>query len=191
LSRLNRFALGRGLPLEYLEKQGLFVSPPDGERPDWIGIPYPHMTGRWHTRYRNPGTHEFESQPKYWAKPGSGTHLYNPQLIGPGAPLVFFTEGEIDCLVLTYLDYPSIGIPGTGVGERFRGAWKLLFDGTRIAVALDNDEPGEAAANKLIDAFNPRAKRVFIPKDMDINDWFLDDEEGMKKHIDRMLEAWE
>ena len=138
------FAGSRGLPVDFLAGHGLHVCAEDGPKPGWFGIPYPNVYGIWHTRYRRP--HGADG-PKYWAAQGSSTHLYNPQKVGPDADYVFFTEGEIDALVLTYLGYPAIGIPGAAIGNRvFQGAWKRLFDGMQVVVAFDNDEAGQAAA---------------------------------------------
>lgn len=169
------FAEARGLPVDFLKSMGLHISPPDGERPYWIAIPYPHLTGLWQTRYRNPGV----DGPKYWAAPGSGTHLYNPLRLGPNADVVWFTEGEIDCLTLVYLGLPAIGIPGATIGARFHKSWKTLYDEAEVVVAFDNDEAGQGAAEKLAAAFAPHS-HLFVPPDgMDINEWWIEDGPGL------------
>lgn len=171
------FAAERGLPVEFLAQMGLHVS--TTVRPGWVAIPYPNLTGIWHTRYRNPGV----DGPKYWAPSGSGTHLYNPLRLGPNADVVWFAEGEIDCLVLVYLGYPALGIPGATIGARFHRSWKLLFDEAEIVVAFDNDEAGQAAAEKLCAVFSPHSHLFLPPEGMDINEWWLADPEGLREAL--------
>lgn len=173
---LDEFAEARALPVHFLKEHGVRLCPSDGEKPGWIGLPYWNLTGTWYSRYRNPDP---EGQPKYWGRPGSGVHLYNPLRLGPNADKIVFTEGEIDCLTLVYLGFPAIGIPGTGNTERFRGAWKLLFDGAWIVVAMDGDQAGRAASSKLLDAFEPNATVLDVPDGMDLNDWLLNDPEAL------------
>lgn len=176
---LETFAAQRGLPVAFLEQHGLHICPDDGERPGWIAIPYPNLTGVWYNRYRSPNPDE---PMKYWARPGSVTHLYNPSRLGPNAETVFFTEGELDCLVLTYLGFPAIGLPGTGTTARFQGnaTWRLLFDDTAIVVAFDGDEAGRTAEAKMLDLFSPRAFSLGVPDGLDVNGWFLSDAEGLR-----------
>jgi len=170
------FAATRGLPVEFLVKMGLHISPADGERPGWIAIPYPNLTGIWHTRYRNPGV----EGPKYWAPSGSGTHLYNPLCLGPNADVVWFTEGEIDCLVMVYLGYPAVGIPGATIGARFHRSWKMLYEEAEVVVAFDNDEAGQTAAEKLAAVFQPHSRLFIPPEGMDINEWWQANPEDLR-----------
>jgi hypothetical protein len=172
------FAARRGLPASFLTAHGIHVCPPDGEQPGWIAIPYPNLTGVWYHRYRNPDP---TGTPKYWAPHGSATHLYNPSRLGPNSDVVFLTEGEIDCLVLAYLGFPAIGIPGTGSAGRFRSAWRLLFDGAKIIVVTDSDPAGREAAERLVAAFEPDGVDLCPPDGMDVNDWFLADRDGLER----------
>ena len=183
---LELFANSRGLPVDFLESQGVHICPEDGDRPGWVAIPYPNLTGLWHYRYRNPDPTAPHDQ-RYWAKPGSVTHLYNPSRLGPGADLVVLTEGEMDCLVLTYLGYPAIGISGAGTANRFRGSWKLLFDETPIIVAFDAGPAGIAAAGVIVGEFSPHAVALEMPSSedgFDVNDWFLENRAGLTQALD-------
>ena len=185
---LEGFADKRGLPLDFLATMGLHIAPDDGERPGWIAIPYPHLTGIWYMRYRNPGDGPYDQfNPKYWAKPGSQVHLYNPQRLGPNADAVIFTEGEIDCLVLTHLDYPAIGIPGASLAEKFHGSWQLLFDDTHVIPAFDSDPAGQTASAKIQGAFAPRSHILALPQGLDINDWYLTDPDALRYAVDTVL----
>lgn len=183
---LESFAAERRLPVDFLASHGLHVCPEGGERPGWLAIPYPNLTGVWYQRYRNP---EPAGQPKYWAKAGSVTHLYNPSRLGPNADLIIFTEGEFDCLALTYLGYPAVGLPGTGTTQRFQGnaAWRLLFDDTTIIAAFDGDEAGRTAAQRMVDMFSPRAASLAVPDGWDMNDWLKRDEGGLRAELDAVI----
>jgi hypothetical protein len=186
VSGLEKFAKQRGLPAEFLAEQGLHIADEHAPKPGWIAIPYPHLSGLWHTRYRNPG----KGTPKYWQPPGTDVHLYNPMRLGPNADLVVFTEGEVDCLVLCFLGYPAVGIPGTqSSAERFKRSWRLLFTDARVVVAFDNDAPGQEAANRLADAFEPLSRVLVPPPGLDVNEWFLGDREGLVGALDALLEA--
>jgi len=187
---LEGFADARGLPVDYLTSIGVHISPDDSDKPGWIAIPYPHLTGYWHTRYRNPGPGPYGAgNPKYWAKPGTQTHLYNPQRLGPNTDLVIFTEGEIDAMVLGYLGYPAIGIPGATIAQRFHGSWQLLFQDTHVIVALDPDPAGQTAASKLQEAFATRGQShiLTVPEGSDINDWYLTDEAALRYAVDAVI----
>ena len=187
---LEGYAEQRGLPVEFLQRHGIHICPEGGERPGWIAIPYPHLTGMWYHRYRNPAPGPYgEGNPKYWAKAGSATHLHNPSRLGPNADLIVFTEGEFDCLALTYLGYPAIGLPGTGTTQRFQGnaAWKLLFDDTTVIAAFDGDEGGRTAAQRMVDMFSPRATSLSVPDGLDMNDWLQRDRVGLSAELDAVI----
>jgi len=188
---LEAFAERRGIPVEYLAKMGLHIAPPDNDRPGWIAIPFPHLTGYWHKRYRNPG----KKGHKYWQPAGSDVHLYNPLKLGPNADLVIFTEGEMDCLVLAHLGYPAIGIPGTSSStERFRRHWSMLYASAKVIIVFDNDEAGQASANNFADLLDAKGidSRIVTPprEGWDVNDWYLEDRDGLTQVFDSTIEGW-
>lgn len=185
-SRLVEFAATRGLPVSALTSYGVHICPDDGEKPGWIALPYYNLTGSWYNRYRNPTS---GGEPKYWGKPGSTMHLYNPLRLGPNADTVIFTEGEIDALVLVHLGYPAIGVPGAGGANRFHSSWKLLFEDTKIVVAFDGDEAGHTGAAKIVEAFAPHATELDVPDGMDMNDWYKQDIASLRAALNRLTGA--
>jgi len=192
LGGLDKFAEARGLPVEFLGKMGLHIAPSDNEMPGWVAIPFPHLTGKWHTRYRNPG----KKGRKYHQAPGTDVHLYNPLKLGPNADLVIFTEGEIDALVLAHLGYPAIGIPGTSSStERFRSHWLMLFASARAIIVFDNDTAGQEAAFKFADIMDSKDidNRIIVPprEGWDVNDWYLEDRDGLTQTFDSTIGGWE
>ena len=188
---LERFAEERGIPVEFLGRMGVHIADQDNDMPGWIALPFPHLTGVWHTRYRNPG----KRGRKYHQAAGTDVHLYNPLKLGPNADLVIFTEGEIDCLVLAFLGYPAIGIPGTSSStERFRKHWHLLYRSARVIIAFDNDTAGQESAFKFADLLTGVSidNRIIVPprEGWDINDWFLKDREGLTQTFDSTIGGW-
>ena len=174
---LEGFAAGRGLPLDFLGEQGLHIVPEGEDLAGWLAFPYPNLTGIWKTRYRNMTP---LGLPKYLDSEGAEVHLYNPQRLGPNVDSVIFSEGELDTLVLTYLGFPAVGVAGTNA---FRPAWKLLFQHALVVVAFDGDKAGDLAAARALDEFAPRSARLRPPEGMDINDWYLDNEEELVRAV--------
>ena len=185
----REFANSRGLDPDFLAEHGVHLAGDSEQKPGWIAIPYPHLSGVWHVRFRNPGV----DGPKYWAAPGSGTHLYNPLHLGPNADEVWFAEGEFDTLSLIAAGYPAIGIPGASIAKKvFASEWRLLFDTAQVVVGFDPDETGEAAAVRFGQAFAPRST-IFerYPEGVaDWNDWWRQDPDGMKESLERFREGW-
>ena len=181
-----QFADSRNLPANLLSQHGVHVS--DNTRPGWIAIPYPHLSGIWHTRYRAPLGHD---GPKYWQPKGTSVHLYNPLHLGPNADEVWFAEGEMDTLTLIAADLPAIGIPGASSAKNvFASEWKLLFDTATIVVAFDNDDAGQKAGLRVAAAFAPHS-HIFnrYPDGMnDWNEWWVDDADGMRQTLRRFRE---
>ncbi len=177
---LDEFAKQRGLSRNMLANYGVRIAGPNEYLPGWVAFDYPHLTGIWHTRFRNP---EANDGRRWMVEPGTGTHLYNPTLAGPDASEIWFTEGEVDTLTLAALGLRAIGLPGAALGSSFRREWKFLFDGAFIVVAFDNDEAGQEAAKKVKHAFEPQSALFLPPEGMDINDWWLDDPDGLRQAI--------
>ena len=148
----------------------------------WYGIPYPHRTGVWKTRYRNPSQN---GKPKYRDEPGAEFHLYNPNRIGPNHREVWFTEGEFDTLCLTELGLTAVGIHGVdNVGKdetksRFKIEWKLLFENSLCIVMFDNDDPGRDAGRRLAAGLNGVVFDEWDDRYGDVNEWFVGDKQGL------------
>lgn len=189
-SILSGFATERGLPENWLTRYGVTVCGPDGEKPGWIAIPYPHKTGIWGWRYRNPNPQG--PKDRYWNPAGQSPHLYNPGHIGFHSEAVFICEGEFDTLVLLNLGFPAVGLPGVGSADRmFHSAWTHLFAGADIFIMMDGDQYGRDAAQKLRDGFDKRGLRatiIEVPDHHDINSWYNEDKEALIETVTKALQ---
>lgn len=96
--------------------------------------------------------HETGKRP--WASKDSEPCLFGWQAIPDNARTVTIVEGEIDAMSAFEYGYPALSVPfGGGAGEKQR--WiEYDFDALqrfdRIYLALDNDEPGQEAADEIL-----------------------------------------
>lgn len=175
-------ATERGLHPNTLTDAGIHRVTDDTAYKDWWAIPYPHRTGMWKTRYRNPIE---GAKPKYKDEPGAAFHLYNPLQLGPGEEEVWFCEGEFDTLALCELGLKAIGIHGVdNVGSdeeksRFKREWKLLFQNSLCIVMFDNDQAGLESGRRLASFLNGVVFDEWDSDYSDINDWFRGDWQGL------------
>ena len=186
--QLRPLAEQRGLKTDTLRAAGISIA--HGNSHDgWWQIPYPHRTGTWKHRYRNP--HE-GGRPKYLDDPGADPHLYNPGLIGAGEEEVWFAEGEFDTLVLIEHGYRAVGIHGagnvpaedTGTGEityreNYKEAWNMLFEETLSLVAFDNDDTGRRNGRILARALEGIVFDKWTGDYNDLNEWHIADPDGL------------
>lgn len=189
-STLATLAQERGLKETTLRQAGIRrheQHPFDG----WWEIPYPHRTGVWKRRYKNPAA---GARPKYKDEPGAKFHLYNPLCLGPNEEEVWFTEGEFDTLCLIEAGVPAIGIHGVsniGDGEEgmlptergFRKDWLLLFEDSLCVVAFDQDEAAVEPQRRLAAALKGEQFDDWDTKYTDFNDWYRGDPEGFRARI--------
>jgi hypothetical protein len=155
----------------------------DGDHAGWWRIPYPHRTGEWKRRYRNP---QADGRPKYLDDPGADTHLYNPKLLGPGEDEVWFCEGEFDTLAAIDQGYNAIGIHGTGnvpeegkESKHFKRSWTVLFEDTLCIIAFDNDDSGRHAGRKLARGLEGDVFDKWHRDYNDLNEWHKADPAGL------------
>lgn len=179
-SQLAEFCESRGLDLGVATQAGLRIED-EGNYEGWLAIPYPHLTGIWGTRYRRLD----DGMPKYMDMPGAELHLYNPAGLGPHSDEVWFTEGELDTLILLQYGVPAIGLSGATkyAHPLFQQAWSLLFAKARIVIATDNDGAGNKAAQDIASVY-PHAGRFEMPDGYDINDWHLEDPDALASAIE-------
>ena len=179
----------RGLPADILAEYGIRIAGPDTERPGWIEIPYPHMTGVWYSRFRNTS----DTGHKYHSPRGCVAHLYNPLKLGPNADEVWIAEGEFDTLALIAAGVPAVGVSGVSA---FKPEWAPLFSEADVVVAFDADIPGQEAAHalsvRLSSANGFRDSVVFewpkkvvdvLGSDADWNGWWKHDSAGMVEFL--------
>ena len=185
---LQPLAQQRGLKPETLHAAGITVA--HGNNHDgWWQLPYPHRTGTWKQRYRNPHP---GGRPKYLDDPGATPHLYNPGLVGPGEEEVWFAEGEFDTLVLIEHGYRAVGIHGAGnvpkedtetggieYRENFKKAWTMLFEDALNIVAFDNDDTGRRNGRILARALEGVMFDAWEGDYTDLNEWHIADPDGL------------
>jgi len=173
LKLLHDFATSRGFKEQELKDYGIEVRQ-DGT----IVIPVLGRSGTWYERTYHPG-----GKPKYRSPKGSEPHLYNPHGLGPNSSQVWIAEGEWDTLSLLVAGAPALGIQGT---KTFNRHWALLFQGAQVTLAMDPDEEGDRAADKLAPLF-PNVRRFRIPHPYgDVNDWLQRDRDGLTEAV----QAW-
>ena len=196
---LGRLANERGITVDVLRAANIRTVSDGGRHDGWWGIPYPHRTGTWKLRYRNPNPGQ---HPKYLDDQGATFHLYNPLRLGPSEDEVWFAEGEFDTLALIDQGVKAIGIHGVSnvktrdelekdtSGEpeeegRFQRSWHLLFQDTLCITMFDNDEAGIPAGRQLARGLDGVAFDAWENGYGDVNEWHKADPGGLGDAIAR------
>lgn len=140
------------------------------------------LDGRITIPYYNHGTvvtvRAKDPKAKYFTARGDDVRLYNSDALAD-ADEVIITEGEFDCLILQQTlreaetagrKVPAVvGIPGA---ESWPTHFETYFsDIKRVFIALDPDEAGRQATEKLIELLGPKACAVELPMAMPKCDW--------------------
>ena len=190
LTSLQELADARGLRGETLAWADI-TRVDSGRYAGWFAIPYPNAIGTWKVRYSNPQRGE---RPKMLDEPEATFHLYNPGRLGPGTPEVWFAEGEFDTLTLAELGLDTIGIHGVANVEDTEDedrevdsrqeAWAILFEGSRVVVAFDNDDAGIRAGRRLARGLGGIVFDQWDDNWADLNDWYAGDPDGLDRAID-------
>lgn len=168
------YLISRGISREVAVAYGLgFVG--GGQNAGRLSIPYRTPGGVVALKYRciiHPDHREIDCQ-KYLTEPGSGTHLYNAQVLKT-AELVAVTEGELDAICIdAYCGIPAVAYPGTNTWSS-RPHFPLCFEGVPdVVVVADGDDVGRKAARKVADSIGPQARVVEMPDGEDTNSWML------------------
>jgi replicative DNA helicase len=132
--------------------------------------PYPHRA-------------KFRYLPKDFSKnPGfTGDHLFGMDKFNAGSSkFITVVEGEEDVLSAYQMlgeKYPVVGVPGASISRALlRNCHEYLDSFTHIVVAADNDEAGEAMANKLAATFPNKVYKVSLTKYNDPNEYLMNGE---------------
>ena len=108
---------------------------------------------------------------KYLYPAGSGTYLYNAQVLIT-AEKVVVTEGELDAIcVQAYTGIPGVGYPGA---DTFKSQhhWRHCFEGVQeVIVVADGDDPGKRAARQVAEIIGLSARVVELPPGEDSNSY--------------------
>lgn len=107
---------------------------------------------------------------KYLTPPGTPARLFNTDSLF-GAEQAVVCEGEFDALMMEQLGYAAVGVPGANVWQDKWDSW--VSDVKKLLVCFDNDQAGEAGAEKLAAKFHDRVTIVKLPEGdwSDISDW--------------------
>jgi len=168
----------RGIPLDVAQKYRLgYVEDDIGEYLGAAGrlaIPFVSPGGVVAIRFRWLEGASGEDK-KYWQPAGTAVHLFNVQKLHDTGDQIAITEGEIDALVLSELcGIPAVAIAGTNGWKPY---FRHLFSDLEVIIAMDGDEPGRKAAEKLKKQL-PDARVAHLPNDHDVNSLYL--QEGAK-----------
>lgn len=188
------FLTGRGLDPKIIRWAQLgYVETPEPEHLRFQGclsIPYFDGLGRERgIRFRYLGAPP-PGRGKYDSPRGNLTHLYNVRTLQTAAR-IWIAEGELDCLILKQMGYPSVAIAGT---NNWQTDWRLLFrDCEEVGVVFDSDpekerkdgtkfRAGQDAARKVVSEIGGvvHAFPVDLPEGEDVSSLFLKDPAGLK-----------
>lgn len=135
-----------------------------------------------------PPINEYPENKKYLVYPGAEVYLYGMETIKQSRYVVY-TGGQIDSISMAQVGYTSIGAMGEGT---FKEKWKKDLNGLSVVVALDNDDAGKIASEKVKSILGD-AKIMEWEKGtegMDINDLYTEGESGVsciKRMVTRAL----
>lgn len=167
------YVASRGLTEASRAAFRLGVGTPDmGAAAGKLLIPYLGPNGRpLSIRSRCIEDHDHVGHGKYMGVAGDTTRMFNTLAVTqrPSENVVHVAEGEIDCMILSQCGLLSVGFPGVNNVKPHHVSILQGFD--KVFVWADNDEPGQAMADRLLDAL-PRAVQVRLP-DGDVAETFL------------------
>lgn len=96
---------------------------------------------------------------KYWAEGGGAKALFGWQAIPPNARTVLLCEGELKALAWWDYGFPALSVPFGG-GDKGKQDWiETEYDNLArfdtIHIAMDEDAPGRAAAEAILQRLGP------------------------------------
>ena len=146
---LEAYAEAKGLPVEFLQKQGLRNQKHQGEPA--VRIAYRDEAGQeTAVRFRVALQKAEDGDDRFRWRMGSKAGLYGLWRLEAvrKAGHVVLVEGESDAQTLWYHGIPAIGVPGAGT---WKPEWAGYLDGLkRIYAVIEPDGGGEAFRDKLL-----------------------------------------
>lgn len=144
----------------------------EGEFAGRLSIPYLTPGGVVQIKYRCTEHQDCKAagcSAKYLYEAGTGTYLYNAQVL-IAAERVVVTEGELDAIcVQAYTGIPAVAYPGADTFKNQRH-WRLCFEGIgEVIVVADGDKPGKEAARRVAETIGMHARIVDMPPGQDSN----------------------
>ncbi len=92
------------------------------------------------------------SKEKYLNPGGSKSGIFDPYgLLYPGKGVLFVTEGALDAVSIIEAGGDAIGLNGTGNSDKLLEMLEERPTKATLLLCIDNDEPGQKAAQKLAD----------------------------------------
>ncbi len=171
----RRDGIGRGLEAETLRRWGVGYSRGQQLEGMWVPrgivLPWRVQFEVWQLKVRLPVSDP--GQVKYTSVKGGRPHLYGVDGLA-GQKVLVLAEGEFDTLLLWQegrhlADVASLGSCSGSVTQTI--LWELM-PYTRILVAYDRDEGGEAGAERL-QTLSSRLRRIRPAAGADLTDFHL------------------
>jgi DNA primase len=171
------YLLSRGITAEVAAMFTLGAVPAGGEFAGRLSIPYITPAGVVQIKYRcadlshhDGFKHTADKCPKYLYEAGTGTHLYNAQVLIHAATQVAVTEGELDAVCIqAYTGIPAVAYPGVDTWGKHRH-YRLCFEGvSEVVVVADGDQTGRESARRVAESIGMNARVVDMPSGHDSN----------------------
>lgn len=163
-----------------------------GEFAGRLSIPYSTPAGVVQIKYRctdlshqDGFKHVNEHCPKYLYEAGTGTYLFNAQVLIYAADRVVVTEGEMDAItVQAYTGIPAVGYPGVETWKA-HPHWRLCFEGVNeVIVVADGNKVGKESARRVADSIGIGARVVEMPAGEDSNQFIAS--QGAGAYLERI-----
>lgn len=172
------YLLARGISAE-VAAMFSFGYATEGDFAGRLSIPYITPGGVVAIKYRcinaSHGDHKGDEHcMKYLNESGTGTHLWNAQVLLHADSQVVLTEGELDAAcVQAYCGIPAVGYPGTDTWTN-QPHWPLCFEGIpEVIVISDGDPQGRKAAKRVADSIGMNARVLDLPDGLDSNSFLV------------------
>ena len=173
---LENYAEAKGLPVEFLQKQGIRTQRYQGAPA--VRMAYRDEAGQeTAVRFRIALQKAEDGDDRFRWRTGSKAGLYGLWRLEAikEAGYVVLVEGESDAQTLWYHDVPALGVPGAGT---WKGEWAGCLDGLEsIYAVIEPDGGGEAFRDKLAatNAIKDRLYLMRLDKYKDVSALYLAD----------------
>ncbi len=187
---LENYAEAKGLPVEFLQKQGLRNQKYQGEPA--VRIAYRDEAGQEAAvRFRIALSKTEAGDDRFRWRTGSKAGLYGLWRLEAirEAGYVVLVEGESDAQTLWHHGIPALGVPGAGT---WKPEWARHLEGLeRIYAVIEPDGGGEAFREKLAatPAIGDRLHLVDLAKHKDVSGLYLADRSAFGDRFAAVLES--
>jgi hypothetical protein len=186
---LENYAAVKGLPVEFLQKQGLRDQKYQGQPA--VRISYRGVDGsEVAVRYRTALEKSEEADERFKWRTGSKARLYGLWRLEAirKANYVVLVEGESDAQTLWYHGLPALGIPGA---SNWKPEWSEHFEGIeKIYVVIEPDQGGDTLREKLsASSLRERLHVVDLGGYKDASGLYLSNRKRFKGNLNRTLKS--